>query len=65
MKAKLCLWFRWLMGVAVGGLLFQGGCIQQVQQELEVLFSLESSPFLARNSALVEWFGTGILQLFN
>jgi hypothetical protein len=53
------------MTLAVSGWLFQAGCIQQLQQELEVLFRLEASPNLIRDSFVVDWFGPSLLQLFN
>ncbi len=47
------------------GVLWQAGCTQALQNELEVLFAAQASPTLIRSSWLVKTFGPGVLTLFN
>lgn len=47
------------------GILVGSGCAGVVARELEVLFAASASPFLIRESLLVDIFGLQILRLFN
>ena len=57
------VWRACLMGVA--GWTFQGGCIGDIQREVEVLLRPEANPTLIRESLLVDLLGPEVLSLFN
>lgn len=65
MYKKIRLWMWRISALGMGGWMMQAGCIQQLQQELEVLFRVQSSPQLIHQSYLVDIFGAAILGLFN
>jgi hypothetical protein len=47
------------------GIVWGSGCAGTVARELEVFFAAAASPFLIRESVLVEVFGLQILRMFN
>lgn len=53
------------LAMVTSGIVVGGGCAGSVARELEVFFAAAASPFLIRDSFLVEVFGLQILRLFN
>jgi hypothetical protein len=57
---------KWLilgLGAICGS--FPVNCLSRTQQELELLLAPEANPALIQDSALIDWFGPGILDLFD
>lgn len=50
--------------IALSGTLFQAGCLRAVQQNLELLWAPEANLNFVWNSALVDWFGPGVLKFW-
>jgi hypothetical protein len=65
MTRRLHVWTRWLALLGMSGWLFQAGCVRIVEQQIQVLFSPDAVPTLIYDSPLVNFFGPGILTLFN
>ena len=64
MRKRIHAWSRHMLLLATGTLVGQGGCIGDLQRELEVLLSPEANPTLIRESFLVDLVGPRILSLF-
>jgi hypothetical protein len=64
MQHRCRRWKRNVFIAALGAWMWQAGCVQIVQRELEVLLRPEANPTLIHNSALVNLFGPKILTLF-
>jgi hypothetical protein len=57
---------RWVMMLAVGCWLFEGGCLGWVQIQMEVLMAPQSnSPVLIRDSFLYELFGPRLIAFMS
>lgn len=50
--------------ICAGWQLLQGGCLGDIQREMEVLFATEASPALLHDSAIVDRFGLEFLKFF-
>ena len=63
MQIRRCL-KRNLFVWTLGAWLWQAGCVQLFQNEIEVLLAPEASPTLLRQSLLLDIFGPGLLTFF-
>jgi len=61
-KSTRVIW-RWAILLASWPI-FQGGCIGDIQREMEVLFATEANPTLIHDSDIVERFGLDFLKFF-
>ena len=64
MRRQIAAWATRVLVLGAGGWVCQGGCIGDIQRELEVLFRPEANPTLIRGSFLVDLLGPEILSLF-
>ncbi len=64
MRAKITSLIWRVAMLAAGWQLLQGGCIGDVQREMEMLFALEASPALIHDSYIVDRFGLEFLKSF-
>ena len=64
MRSKTKRFIGWLAVLFAGLPLLQGGCIGDIQREMEVLFATAASPALIHDSAIVDRFGLEFLKFF-
>lgn len=64
MRNKLQRWMRTILISSMGGWLLAAGCLNTIQQELDLLWSPEASLNYVHQSWLVKTFGPGILKFW-
>ena len=64
MRLKMASWIWRAAMLTIGWSLLQGGCVGDIQREMEVLFATEASPTLIHDSAIVDRFGLEFLKFF-
>ena len=64
MRLKMASWIWQVAMLGAGWQLLQGGCVGDIQREMEVLFAPEASPTLIHDSFIVDRFGLEFLKFF-
>ncbi len=64
MRRSIRTWTIRLIWAAAAWPLLQAGCVRGLQREMEVLFALEGSMNLVRQSVLVDWLGPQFLKFW-
>lgn len=64
MRVRVVDWCWRVAAVIACGHLFQAGCLDSIQRELDILWAPEANLNNLWGSKLIEWFGPGILQFW-